>query len=59
VSKCALCREEGIPYKTLEKVLSHSEPPGCRRAAPYKEPKLGSVSFLLFGAFVVWCDQNL
>jgi len=41
VSKRALCREEGISYKTLEKVLSHSEPPGYRRAAPYAEPKLG------------------
>ena len=41
VSKRALCREEGISYKTLEKVLSHSEPPGYRRAAPVVEPKLG------------------
>lgn len=41
VSKRALCREEGISYKTLEKVLSHGEPPGYRRAAPYAEPKLG------------------
>jgi len=41
VSKRALCREEGISYKTLEKVLSHSEPPGYRRAAPVAEPKLG------------------
>ncbi len=41
VSKRSLCREEGISYKTLEKVLSHSEPPGYRRAAPYEEPKLG------------------
>ena len=41
VSKRALCRDEGISYKTLEKVLSHSEPPGYRRAAPYPEPKLG------------------
>lgn len=41
VSKRALCRDEGISYMTLEKVLSHSEPPGYRRAAPYPEPKLG------------------
>ena len=41
LSKRELCREEGISYKTLEKVLSHSEPPGYRRAAPYAEPKLG------------------
>lgn len=59
VSKRALCRKEGTRYKTLGKVLSHSEPSGYRRAAPYAEPNLGSLSFLLFGAFVAWCDQNL
>ena len=26
--KRELCREEGISWKTWEKVLSHSEPPG-------------------------------
>ena len=41
VSKRALCRDEGISYKTLQKVLSHPEPPGYRRAAPVVEPKLG------------------
>ena len=41
VSKRALCRDEKISYKTLEKVLTHPEPPGYRRAAPYPEPKLG------------------
>ena len=41
ISKRQLCREEGIGWGTLEKVLSHSEPPGYRREAPYPEPKLG------------------
>jgi transposase len=41
LSKRELCREEGISYKTLEKVLSHDEPPGYRRSAAYPEPKLG------------------
>jgi len=41
ISKRQLCREEGIGWSTLEKVLSHSEPPGYRREAPYPEPKLG------------------
>lgn len=41
LSKRELCRQEGITYKTLEKVLSHAEPPGYRRRAPYAEPKLG------------------
>jgi transposase len=41
VSKRALCREAGITYKTLEKVLTHAEPPGYQRATPYPQPKLG------------------
>lgn len=41
VSKRQVCREEGIGWGTLEKVLSHPEPPGYRRMAPYPEPKLG------------------
>ena len=41
LSKREVCREEGISWKTLEKVLSHPEPPGYRRAAPYPKPKLG------------------
>jgi len=41
ISKRQLCREEGIGWSTLEKVLAHPEPPGYRREAPYPEPKLG------------------
>jgi transposase len=41
LSKRELCRREGISWKTLEKVLAYSEPPGYRRRAPYPEPKLG------------------
>ena len=41
VSKREVCREEGITYKTLQKMLAHPEPPGYRREAPYAEPKLG------------------
>ena len=40
-SKRQLCREEGISWQTLEKVLTHPGPPGYRRSAPYAEPKLG------------------
>ena len=32
LSKRAACREYGIHWQTLEKMLSHSEPPGYRRA---------------------------
>lgn len=41
LSKRELCREAGVSWKTLEKVLGHAEPPGYRRSAPYPEPKLG------------------
>jgi transposase len=41
LSKRELCREEGISWKTLEKVLAHAEPPGYRRRVAYAEPKLG------------------
>ena len=32
LSKRAACREYGIHWQTLEKILSHSEPPGYRLA---------------------------
>lgn len=41
LSKRELCREAGVSWKTLEKVLGHAKPPGYRRSAPYPEPKLG------------------
>lgn len=41
LSKREMCREEGISYKTLQKMLEHPQPPGYRREAPYPEPKLG------------------
>ena len=43
-SKRAICREYAIHWKTLEKILSHDEPPGYRqsqtRAKPVLEPFL-------------------
>jgi transposase len=41
LSKRAACREFGIHWDTLEKVLGHAEPPGYRRTAPRPRPKLG------------------
>jgi transposase len=34
LGKRAACREYGIHYKTLKKILTHPEPPGYRRTAP-------------------------
>ena len=41
VSKRSILGEIGIHWKTLEKVLSHSEPPGYRRQKPVSKPKMG------------------
>src|SRR5512144_1306577 len=34
LSQRAACREYGIHYKTLKKILTHAEPPGYRRTLP-------------------------
>jgi transposase len=39
-SKRSVCREFDIHWDTLQKILSHSEPPGYRRAAARPKPKL-------------------
>jgi len=41
VSKRQILRETGMHWRTLEKILQHSRPPGYRRSAPPKESKLG------------------
>ena len=40
-SKRQAQRETGLAWKTLEKVLTHSSPPGYRRTKPYEKPKIG------------------
>ncbi|WP_145048283.1 hypothetical protein [Lignipirellula cremea] len=37
-SKRAICREYNIHWRTLEKSLSHEEPPGYRTAQPRPRP---------------------
>jgi transposase len=39
-SKRSVCREFDIHWDTLQKILSHPEPPGYRRATPRARPKL-------------------
>jgi len=41
VSKRELCREYGLGWRTLEKILEHSEPPGYRASVRRDKPKLG------------------
>jgi transposase len=40
LSKRAACREYDIHWDTLQKILAHPEPPGYRRTAPRRRPKL-------------------
>ena len=41
VSKRQILRETGMHWKTLEKILQHSRPPGYRRSKPPAIPKIG------------------
>ena len=40
-SKHSILRETGMHWRTLEKVLKHSEPPGYRQAKPRERPQIG------------------
>jgi len=41
VSKRQVLRETGIHWTTLEKILTHSNPPGYQLSEPRPEPKIG------------------
>ena len=41
VSKRQILRETGLHWKTLGKILKHSEPPGYRRTVQIRKPKIG------------------
>jgi transposase len=41
VSQRQILRETGMHWKTLQKILQHSEPPGYRRQVPFSKPKIG------------------
>ena len=43
VSKRQVPRETGIHWRTLEKMLSHSSPPGYQLSEPRPEPKIGPI----------------
>jgi len=40
LSKRAACREYELSWHTLQKILTHDEPPGYRQRKPRKKPKL-------------------
>jgi transposase len=41
IAKRQILRETGMHWRTLEKILTHSSPPGYCRAVPYHRPKIG------------------
>ena len=41
VSKRQILRETGMHWRTLEKILTHSRPPGYRRSKEPAKPKIG------------------
>jgi transposase len=41
VSRRQILRETGMHWRTLRKILTHSEPPGYRQKQPRPKPKLG------------------
>ena len=40
ISKRAACKEYGLGWDTLAKILAHDEPPGYRQSVPRRKPKL-------------------
>jgi hypothetical protein len=36
-----ICREHGIHFRTLQKILEHAEPPGYRQSKPREKRKIG------------------
>src|ERR1039457_4114917 len=41
VSKRQILRETGMHWSTLQKILTHSVPPGYRQTQPRPQPKIG------------------
>jgi transposase len=41
IPKRQVCREYGVAYETLQKILTHPEPPGYRRSSPRPKTKIG------------------
>jgi transposase len=57
VSKRQIMRETGLHFKTLNKILNHSWPPGYRRTAPVRKPKIGP--FVGYIAEILEQDKTL
>ena len=47
VSKRQIIRETGLHFKTLNKILRHSVPPGYQRTTPIRKPKIGPYLWII------------
>ena len=56
ISKRQACLEYGIGWRTLEKVLTHEEPPGYRQRQPRRKPKLEPFLPIIHG--ILEADQQ-
>jgi len=55
-AKRQICREYGIHFRTLQKILEHSEPPGYRQSKPREKRKIGP--YLSFIEETLHADQK-
>ena len=39
--QCGIIRETGMHWRTLNKILTHSEPPGYQKSKPRERPQIG------------------
>ena len=58
VSKRQVCREYGLGWQTLEKMLGFPEPPGYRRQVPRGRPRLGPFVGLIDGILAADADPS-
>jgi len=58
VSKRQICREYGVGWWTLEKMLAFPEPPGYRRRVVRGRPKLGAFVGVIDGILAVDADPS-
>jgi transposase len=56
VSKREICREYGIHFTTLQKILTHPTPPGYRQTKPREKRKIGP--YLLFIDEILTADKD-
>ena len=58
VSKRQVCREYGVGWRTLEKMLAFAEPPGYRRRVVRGRPRLGAFVGLIDGILAADADPS-